>query len=390
MAGNPNTLTAIIPDINTARDVISKELVGFIPSVTLNAGSERAAVNQSVKSLVTPEVSSETRSVTMSPSDPSGQTMTAKELLITNDKSIKIPWSGEEQRGVNVAEGYSTIYGQQIEQAIRKHVNEIEAHTADIAYLASSRGYGTPTTTPFPTAGNLTDASMALKILKDNGQAGGDNSLVLNTSAGANFIGFQSQAQMAGTDSIRNQGVLIRTAGLALRESAEVVTHTAGAMASATTTASAQTVGQTAIPLATAGTGVVAAGDMIILAGDTNKYNIESVVFAGANPAAGDVITIAEPGLRVAQTSSAKAITVVATSARNIILNRSAVELVVRPPAMPAGGDAAVDSFMMVDPRSGLSFDIRLYAGYGMNFIDVVCVYQAKAWNPKGIGTLIG
>ena len=46
---NPNTLTNVIPDINTARDVISKELVGFIPSVTLNAGSERAAVNQSIK-----------------------------------------------------------------------------------------------------------------------------------------------------------------------------------------------------------------------------------------------------------------------------------------------------------------------------------------------------
>ena len=390
MAGNPNTLTAIIPDINTARDVISKELVGFIPSVTLNAGSERAAVNQSVKSLVTPEVSSENRSVTMSPSDPTGQTMTAKELLITNDKSIKIPWSGEEQRGVNIAEGYSTIYGQQIEQAIRKHVNEIEAHTASVSYLASSRGYGTPGSTPFPTAGNLTDASQALKLLKDNGQAGGDNSLVLNTSAGANFIGFQSQADKAGTSTIRDQGVLIRTAGLALRESAEVPTHTAGAMASATTNAAGYAIGATAITLATAGTGVVAAGDMVTFAGDTNKYNVESVVFAGANPAAGDVITLAEPGLRVAITTSATAITTVGTSARNIILNRSAVELVVRPPAMPAGGDAAVDSFMMVDPRSGLSFDIRLYAGYGMNFIDVVCVYQAKAWNPKGIGTLIG
>jgi len=390
MAGNPNTLTAIIPDINTARDVISKELVGFIPSVTLNAGSERAAVGQSVKSLVTPEVTASARVVTMSPSDPSGQTLAVKQLLITNDQSIKIPWAGEEQRGVNAAEGYSTIYGQQIEQAVRTHVNNIEAHTASVATLASSRAYGTAGTTPFQTAGNLTDASQALKILKDNGQAGGDNSLIINTSAGANFIGLQSRADMSGTTSIRDQGVLIRTAGLSMRESAQVQDFTAGAMASATTTAAGYAVGSTSISLAAAGTGVVAAGDCITFAGDANIYTVASVGFAGANPAAGDVITIQDPGLRVAMAAGATAITVIASSARNIVLNRTAVELVVRPPAMPKGGDGAVDSFMMTDPRSGLSFDIRLYTGYGMNFIDVVCVYEAKAWNPKAIGTLLG
>ena len=385
---NPNTLTNVIPDINTARDVISKELVGFIPSVTLNAGSERAAVNQSIKSIVSPEVTPENRTVAITLPTATGQTPTVKEMIIGFDKSVKIPWAGEEQRAIPA--GYSTIYGAQIEQAVRAHVNAIEAHVASVSYLASSRAYGTAGTTPFPTAGNLTDASNALKILKDNGQAGGDNSLVLNTSAGANFIGFQSQAQMSGSSTIRDQGVLLRTAGLALRESAEVPTHTKGAMANATTNNAGYAVGATALTLATAGTGVSIDGDVITVAGDTNKYNVESVTFAGANPAAGDVINIAAPGLRVAIAAAATAITVVATSARNIVLNRSAVELIVRPPQMPTGGDAAVDSYMMTDPRSGLTFDIRLYVGYGMNYIDVVCVYQAKAWNSKGIGTLLG
>jgi hypothetical protein len=58
---------------------------------------------------------------------------------------------------------------------------------------------------------------------------------------------------------------------------------------------------------------------------------------------------------------------------------------------MPNGErDAAVDSRMVVDERSGLAFDVRLYEGYGAAFIDVVCVYDVKVWNPKGVATLLG
>lgn len=85
----------------------------------------------------------------------------------------------------------------------------------------------------------------------------------------------------------------------------------AGTMASATSTASAFTVGQTVIPLATAGTGVVAAGDNVTFANDLHVYLVSSVSFAGANPASGDTITLASPGLLQAQTAATRAITVV-------------------------------------------------------------------------------
>ena len=43
-----NTLTAIIPDIYEALDVVSREMTGLIPAVTLSASAERAAKDQSV------------------------------------------------------------------------------------------------------------------------------------------------------------------------------------------------------------------------------------------------------------------------------------------------------------------------------------------------------
>jgi len=85
----------------------------------------------------------------------------------------------------------------------------------------------------------------------------------------------------------------------------------AGTMAAATSTSAAFTVGQTVIPLATAGTGVVAAGDSITFANDLHAYRVASVTFAGANPASGDTITLASPGLLLAQGVATRAITVV-------------------------------------------------------------------------------
>ncbi len=84
----------------------------------------------------------------------------------------------------------------------------------------------------------------------------------------------------------------------------------AGTMASATSTSAAFTVGQTVIPLAAAGTGVVAAGDNIVFANDSHVYRIASVSIAGANPAALDTITLASPGLLMAQGVATRAITV--------------------------------------------------------------------------------
>jgi hypothetical protein len=175
-----------------------------------------------------------------------------------------------------------------------------------------------------------------------------------------------------------------------IRESGQVVSQTAGAMASATTSNAALTVGQTVLPLAAAGTGVVAAGDIITLANDTNQYVVTSVSFAGANPGASDTITIAAPGLRKAQSAATRAITVIATSSRNMAFNRSAIVLATRLPERPSAGDMAIDVTTLVDPRSGLAFEVAIYPGYRKVVYEVSLAWGFAVIKPEHTALLIG
>ncbi len=385
----PNVLTSLAADMYVAADVTSRELTGFIPSVSLNAGSQRAALGDVVRAAFAPTVTSAAVVPSMTIPEGTNQTIANKTMTISDREAVQIPWEGEEQMHVNNGAGYETIYGLQIEQAMRTICNKIELAVSTAAYLGASRAYGTAGTTPFATQGDMTDAAEVLRILKDNGHPTGNN-LVMSTAAGARFIGLQSRYNVAGqdgVDAIQRQGILLPTAGMDLRESAQVLAPAIGTAAGYTTNAAAYAIGATSITLIT-GSGTVLAGGIVNFAGDANKY----VVATGV--AAPGVIVLAEPGLRVAIPAAATALSTVAASSRNIAFNRSAIELVVRPPAMPKVGgvylDAAIDSMTIIDPRSGLPFEVRAYVGYGKAMIDVSAVWAVKVWKSQGVAVLLG
>jgi len=384
-----NTLTNLLPNLYADLDVVSRELTGMIPAVTIDASLARGKVGQSVYIPQAPVNTSSSITPAMTIPAEADQTIASVAVSISKAKAVKFSWDGEEERGLNTGPGVSSIWRGQFAQALRVLVNEVEA---DLAGLQSkfSRAYGTAATTPFGTAGDFSDASNALRILKDNGSPLSDNQLVINTAAGASFLGKQAEANRQGTDSILRQGVFQTVSGMDIRESGQIVTQTAGAMASATSTSAAFTVGQTVIPLATAGTGVVAAGDVITFANDTNKYVVTSVSFAGANPASGDSITIAAPGLRVAQGVATRAITVIATSARNMAFNRSAIVLATRLPERPSAGDMAIDVTTLVDPRSGLAFEVAIYPGYRKVVYEVSLAWGYEVIKPAHTALLLG
>lgn len=386
-----NTLTNLIPDVYAALDVVSRELVGFIPSVARSATADQIATDQTLRIPVSP-ANAAGKDITPAMSLPAAanQTIGNVSLTITKSRAFPFSWTGEEQKSVDAGPGFLTIQQGQIAQAIRTAINEMETDVATAAYKSASRAYGTAATTPFATAGDYSEAAQTRKILDDNGAPLSDRTLVLNTSAGANLRGKQAQAYMTGDTSLLRQGVLLDVNGFMLRESAAVPTVTAGTMASATTSAAALTVGQTVLPLAAAGTGVVAAGDIITLANDTNKYVVTAVSFAGANPASGDSITIAAPGLRVAQASATRAITVVATAARNVAFSRNAILLATRLPVVPSAGDQAADRMVITDPVSGISMMLAYYPGYMMGEYEIQLSWGISVIKPEHVAILLG
>lgn len=383
----PNTLTALVPDAYTALDVVSRELVGFIPSVTLDANASRAALGQEVRSPVVPaQASRDIVPGTTRPNDGT-QTIGNVSLKITKSKAVPFVWEGEESLGLNNGgPGVLTVQQDQIAQAFRTLVNEVEA---DIGLLAkkASRAYGTAGTTPF--ASNLGDPAQVRKILTDNGASPSDLQLIIDTSAGAAMrtLANLTRANEAGDVRLLRQGILLDIHNFKIRESAGVYYGAAGTAASATTNTAGYAVGATTITLASAGTGTLLAGDIITFAGDTNKYVIAS---GDSDVSNGGTFTIAAPGLRKAIAASATAITVVAASTRNLGFARSAIGAAIRQPALPPGGDGAVDRVTIVDPRSGIAFEIAQYGEYRRMAFEVGLAWGVEMIKPEHATVLLG
>jgi hypothetical protein len=382
-----NTITAIVPDIYEALDVVSRELTGMIPAVTMAASAERAGKDQNIVVPIAPTGNVSDNTPAMVVPDPTGQTIGSTTVQITKDRSAEFGFIGSDQKKMNTGPGYMSVRANVIAQAIRAVVNEVET---DLAALQStfSGAYGTAGTTPFGTANDYTDASNVLRMLKDRG-GNVDPQLVLDTVAGANFLGKQSAVNAAGTDSMLRQGVLLDLAGMPLRESGKIKQAvTAGTGASATTDNAGYAIGATVITLASAGTGTLIVGDLVAITGDaTGKYLITS---GDADVSGGGTFTIAAPGLMKAIPASATAITVSAASTRNLCFARSALVLAARAPSLPEEGDMAEDRMIITDPRSGLSMEFAMYKGYKKVRYEVGLAWGVKNVKPAHTAILLG
>lgn len=385
-----NVLTDLAADIYKAADIVGREAVGFIPSVTINAGAETAAQNDTVRAHFTRAATVNT-SVTPAMTIPEGddQTVDNKTMTLNKVANVMIPWTGEDVKHVNNGSGFETIYGDQIAQAMRGITNQIETDLATEAYQNASRAHGTAGTTPF--GSNFDEVAEVRQILLDNGMPVNDGrlSLVVNTAAGTKLrnLAQLQKANEAGSDAMLRQGALLDLQGFMLKESAGVQAHTKGGMTGADiNNGSGEAIGQTTLTFdgGTVNTTGFAAGDVITIAGDTNKY----IVNTGSTSTGGDIV-IGGPGLRSAAADAAE-ITVGNSFTANVGLHQSAVELAIRALEKPFNGDAAVDVMVVQDPHSGLVFQISVYKGYNKAMIDVTALYGTKAWKPDAIALLLG
>lgn len=376
------TLTDLIPDLYAALDVVSREQVGFIPAVTLNATDGRAAVGEAVRVPISPSANVVDITPAMTTPEPTGQVITNVPITITKSRAAEFGWVGEQQKGLNNGVGYLSIQADMMAQAMRSLTNEVEADVASL-YSKTSRAFGTAGTSPF--ASTLTDTAQARKILSDNGAPLSDLQLVIDSTAGASMrtLTQLTKANEANDATLLRQGVLLDVHGFAIRESAQTEAVTNGTGTSYTSDTAGYAIGDTVITLIT-GSGTVLAGDAVTFAGDLNKYVVEVGV------AAPGAITLAAPGLRQPIAASAVAMTIGGDFTANMAFARSALQLVTRAPALPEEGDMALDRMIIQDDRSGLAFEVSIYPGYRKVRYEIAIAWGFENIKPEHSAILLG
>ncbi|WP_327858635.1 MULTISPECIES: P22 coat - protein 5 family protein [Acinetobacter] len=376
-----NNLNGLLPTLYTAMDIVSRELTGFIPAVTRDSTIERAAVGDDVKIPVTTVAGAQDTVPGVTAPNAGDGTVDNVVAKITKSRNVPIRWNGEETRSLQNAGTYQTIMADRFAQAMRTLINEVEYDCWLEAYKGAGGAYGVAGSTPFAVAADMTDFSGILGVLERNGAPRNDLQLVLGHSAIGNFRGKQSQlfkVNEAGSADLLRNGMTDRVMNFAIRHSHSIGIHTKGSGADYLVNG-APAIGDKTLTV-DGGTGAVLAGDILTFAGDTNKYVSGGLVGANLSLNGGLIIEPADNSV----------ITLGSSYTPNVAFSRSAIALATRAPALPEGGDSADDRTTIVDPLTGLAFEVSVYRQYKQVVYEVALAWGVKAVTKRHIGLLIG
>lgn len=374
-----NTLTGLLPVIYSAVDTVSREQTGSIMACNRDSTFEQAHKGATVRSPVAPAASASDITPGAYAPDSGGQTIGYVDMSINKFRKVEVQWTGEEQGAVGG--NYNAILADQFKQAFRALNNEIASDIVSAAVAGASRAYGNAGTTPFATANDLSDFSAINRILDDNGAPVADRHMILSSAAKQNLYGKHSElfkVNEAGTADLMLNGAVAKVQGLWLGNDRFLSAHTAGTGASYLVN-SAHASGATTITVDT-GSGTILAGDVVSIGG---------VMYVVASALSGGSFTIAAPGLQAAVADNA-AVTLVSSYTPSFACAPKAIQLAVRAPAMPAGGDSAADVMMVTDPISNLSYQVALYKGYRQVHIEVAAAWGVKVVKPEHVALLLG
>lgn len=367
-----NVFTNLASDIYEAAERVGRELVGGIHAVKINSGAQAAAKGDPVRAAFTqPQTVSTTYAPAMTIPEGTDQTVDNKTMSLDTYASIQIPYTGEDIKHLNNGAGYQTVYGNQIQQAMRSIVNKIELDLNANISLGAGQAYGTAGTTPF--ASNMNDLPNIMKLLLDRGcPDDGSISAVYDTTAAVNIQNLSNlyKVNESGDSGMLRNGKLGELYNIALRRSGQVGKPTVGTGTSYVLNGS-HAVGATSIVVKT-GSGTILAGDVITI--NSLKYVVKTGIAAAGT-------LVLNSGLMAAGVDG-DTVTVNAAARRNFVIHPDAVELAMRPLALPIGGDAARDVMTVQDPVSGLVFNLSYYVGFKKAMIEIGCLYGSKVWLP--------
>ena len=384
-----NTLTELVPAMYVALDEVARERIGFLTGVTIASEANRIANEQdAIVTITQPRAAEDISEGQFPPSAPDRDFDKAK-IEITKFRTVPFDWTGEEQMSIDTGPGYSQVMMDDMKQAFRTLTNEMEEDVAAL-YPYAGAGRVVESGGAFSEESKLTSAATARKQLAKAGCPISDVSFVLDLDAGERFRGNNQnlfRVDASGSDTLLRTGMMTeRVFGFAMRESEQIKTHTKGnGSGFRVNDSNGLTAGTTTIPVDT-GTGNIKVGDSIKFNGDAvNFYSVIAVNVSGSDGSRSGSIEIARPGLRGDIANNA-AITIQDGFTANMFFRRNAIVLANRAPAIPKGGDAAEDEYMMQDPLTGLVFDFRVYRIYRKVRYEISCAWGVKAIKPEWIG----
>ena len=123
-----NTITNLVPTIFRAMHTVSRENVGAIMGVTLDAQAAAAAVGQTVRTPIAPAAELEDVTPSMAIPETGGQTISHVDMTLTRSKAVSIPISGEEELGLGTMA--DVVMEQRIAQALGVITSPYVVHAA--------------------------------------------------------------------------------------------------------------------------------------------------------------------------------------------------------------------------------------------------------------------
>ena len=383
-----NTLTDLIPSLYQALDTVSRETTGLISAVTVNAVSANAAVGEAIRIPITGQ--NETFNIVSADEAPNNGDfeLDHADITITKSKIYPIRWDAEQQLGFRNTGTFSKVLADQIFQGMRLLVSEVERDLA-ACYVSASQAYGTAGTIPF-TDNSVSSVAQLRRILTDNGAPLNDLQLVLSGQAGAALRSTDNMVhanQNASNVTLRT-GELLDLMGFRVREGRWMPTHSAGSFTGTAKVnkASGYAKGATSIAFDGATAANLKAGDIVTFGTDATKYVV-------AEDCTASPLKLNAPGL-VKPVADNAVIAVGSGYDANMAFARSAIFLVARDPAMPVIDGKAIDKAdsveHLIDPVSGLAFQVASYGGYHRRRYEVGLAWGCACIKPEHVCLLLG
>lgn len=375
-----NTFTNILPVLTKAAQVVSRESVGLLRAVNLDASPQGVNVGGTINLPKAPAASATPWSPSISPTV-ADTTATGIQMTLSKASEVKFHVTAEQAAAMNKGDSTAMKWFQlQAEQSMRTIGNAIEAYLFGLAYKASSRAVGTAGTTPF--ASTLAAAAQVAQILDENGAPSSGRSLVLNPAAAANAKALFANVASTQDRSTFGMGILPEISGLVPQMSNQISLHTAGTSSGHLLNESpGAAIGDTTLTLDT-GSGTILAGD-VILAGTGGRMYVVKTALTGAD------VVINDPGIYGAALANNTAIVLQGNYTPNLALSRDAIYAVVRPPLQDA--DLRIgEQVTVVDPVSGIAFGVYKQVGDGLTHYSVRAIYGAVVVESAHIATLLG